>query len=158
MDIFFDSIVPNSVIDLISQMNRFFNVFLMNVATRDPTVLVEEEKEYAGQNPYSEDLIGQDWMTSDQQSEIEVLYKLNGTIGFRFTPDSLRLYVMRLTDEGRRLFGFSTDYLALGDNGRFDNNYLSDPPVEVCDIELPDPLLESYEIECNTSIMNHFSS
>ena len=50
---------------------------------------------------------------------MEAIYRSDGKIGFKFTSAGQRLFVLRLTDEGKRIFGWNHRYVALDANKQF---------------------------------------
>ena len=68
----------------------------------------------------------------------------DGNVGFYFSNDGAKLFVLKLTDHGKILFGETKPYIAVDANGLFRDvynvelNLVLDPPeLDVTDVDLP---------------------
>ena len=73
---------------------------------------------------------------------LQCVIRTDGKIGIAFSNDAQVLFVLKLTDEGKRIFGHTLDYLAVDDNASFVTPYrivTADPLVYNINIDIPDP-------------------
>jgi hypothetical protein len=54
---------------------------------------------------------------------LQAVFRPDGKIGFKFSTDGLSLFVLRLTDEGMRIFNHPLRYIALDAQGTFTSPY-----------------------------------
>ena len=62
------------------------------------------------------------------KTSIEAIFRCDGRIGFKFSENSHRLFVIKFTTEGKRIFGFNYDFVALNENKEF-TNYIDPQPT-----------------------------
>ena len=70
---------------------------------------------------------GEDWFYDVPDSPegnrvmncLQCIIRPDGKVGFRFSVDALKLFVIHFTEEGKRVFGFTRDYLAMNVDSRF---------------------------------------
>jgi len=123
-----------TVSQLVYQMNSFFRQLLVKLVTTeeffgDPESDSEDSAEDDPHFNTPTDFNKQpnsDWYTVQEsvigqriRSSIEAIYRSDGRIGFKFTPNGQLLFVLRLTDEGQRIFGWKHRYIAIDANNRF---------------------------------------
>ena len=110
-----------------------------------------------------------DWNNLNNREEISygvmAILRPDGRLGFAFSQAGVQLFVIRLTDHGKTIFNRSHHYIAVGDNGGFDNEYdiefVRDPLFGVDlnvlgDVELPDPIeLGGYICLLDNSMFSH---
>ena len=65
------------------------------------------------------------------QGALEGILRPDGKIGLKFTNDGFHMFVIKMTAEGKRIFGWGLDYIALDVNNTFDSVYLSGRTVQV---------------------------
>jgi len=66
-------------------------------------------------------------------SHIKIIFRSDGKLGFKYTHVGSALFVLHLTEEGQRVFGFDNRYIAPDENSKMhlylDGNYVrNDPP------------------------------
>ena len=61
----------------------------------------------------------------------------SGHIGFKFNPVGQRLFVLKFTEEGQRIFGHQ-EYLAIDDNQQFEMPYIVNDAVNLATLAEPD--------------------
>ena len=138
-----------NVVEFISQLSDFIRRFQQKAATID--ILQGANAHFFTQvipAVFTQD-IGDDWVDIDI-SELKVLYRSDGRVGIQFSMNALPLFVFHLTDAGKRIFGFTQDFVALDDLGSFTSSYLDLGQVA---IGLP-ALTEGYTVFSNHAIFN----
>ena len=124
-----------TVSQLVYQMNSFFRKLLVKLVTTeeffgDPETDSEDSESEADPHfmtPLDFDKQpNSDWYTVQEtvigkriRSSIEAIYRSDGRIGFKFTPHGQILFVLRLSDEGQRIFGWKHRYIAVDADNRF---------------------------------------
>ena len=76
---------------------------------------------------------GADWHTTVRatvrgnraQHALQMTFREDGRVGFRFTADAIKLFVIRLTDIGKRILGWPHRYIAWQPNGSFREPYMA---------------------------------
>ena len=145
-----------TVSQLVYQMNAFFRKYMVKLVTttRDfedgadwhdiPDEFKEQEESdwYDVQNTIVGKSVG---------AAIEAIYRSDGKIGFKFTPSGQQLFVLRLTDEGKRIFGWPHRYIAVDSDSEF-TPYLNGAGVVISSIPA---LTESIVCVTRNSIFNH---
>ena len=109
--------------DLVFQMNDFFRKFLSQLIcsgaawndAADQVHIVDEYKAVDDTDWY-EALTGND---HEVFSTLSAIYYSNGKIGFQFSTAGQIQFVIRLTDEAQRIFGFKEKYIGVDEAGTF---------------------------------------
>jgi hypothetical protein len=132
------------------QLNRFFRKGLSLNVKRGFTnydVLdtdnVPDLDNYEDDFPLLTDPGDRDWyelMTSETfqiQHFLQAIVTPSGLLGIKFSPIGQMLFVIKLTAEGKRVFGRTQDYIAVDDNDQFLMPYLDDDDVNLATLGLP---------------------
>jgi hypothetical protein len=64
-------------------------------------------------------------------SSLQAVFRPDGKIGFKFSADGLKLFVLKLTDDGQRIFNRTLRYIALDAQGTFESQYAAIVPPGV---------------------------
>jgi len=146
-----------TVSQLAYQMNAFFRQLFLRLLTAaqafaDGADYFDITEEFARQED-------EDWyrlpaaIYEGAGAAIEGIYRSDGKIGFKFSVSGQKLFVLRMTDEGKRIFGWQHRYIAIDANGRF-TPYVNDAGLVMS--TLPDPnLTEAIVGVMANSIFNH---
>ena len=151
-----------TVSQLVYQMNIFFREMCMRLAT----VVIpynNAQHQFAIPVAFTRQIV--DWFTGLNNADpietaLQAVFRPDGKLGFRFSVDGLKLFVLKLTDEGKRIFGRTQRYLALDSQGLFEENYeiLNHPVVADGSFaieDLPAAVTESYIFFCDNSMFSH---
>jgi len=153
-----------TVSQLVFQINGFFRRQLVKLVTTDE-VFEDDEKTFfpippdfgtqqeAGEPPPDWYAVQETDVGKRIRGAVEAIYRSDGKIGFKFTSAGQRLFVLRLTDEGKRIFGWKHRYIALDANKQF-TPYLDDDGVVISTLPTPN-LTESIVCVTANSIFNH---
>ena len=122
-----DIFIPQNVktvSQLVYQMNAFFRRLMVKLVTT--TEIFEDGVNHFNIPEDFEYFHNADWYTVQEtnrgqrvSTSIEAIYRSDGRVGFKFTPDGQLLFVLRLSDEGQRIFGWKHRYIALDENSKF---------------------------------------
>ena len=114
-----------SLSHLAFQLNRFFREFQLRITTAvlAPFDVVIHEYDRVGTEFERE--IGADWYTLDKDPQVTAVVRSDGRLGFKFGVDFQKLFILELSGEGQRIFGFKK-YLAVDPNGRWYEDYIVD--------------------------------
>ena len=122
-----DIFIPQNVktvSQLVYQMNAFFRRLMVKLVTT--TEIFEDGVNHFNIPEDFEYQADADWYTVQETNRgqrvstaIEAIYRSDGRVGFKFTPDGQILFVLRLSDEGQRIFGWKHRYIALDENNKF---------------------------------------
>jgi len=152
------SFVPQNVktvSQLVYQMNAFFRQLCLKLITA-PQVFADGVDYFDITNEFAHQAT--DWYAiletaKEASAAIQAIYRSDGKIGFKFSESGQKLFVVRMTDEGKRIFGWQHRYIAIDSNREF-TPYLSNVGVVIT--TLPDPnLTESILCVTANSIFNH---
>jgi len=139
-------------------MNLFFREMCMRLAT----VVIPYNNaihQFAIPVAFTRQIV--DWFTGLNnagpiETALQAVFRPDGKIGFRFSVDGLKLFVLKLTDEGKRIFGRTQRYLALDEDGLFEEDYdtffLGHAEANE---DLPAAVTESYIFFCDNSMFSH---
>jgi len=115
---------------LLSQMNNFFRRNLLSIIT-GTVPLPENNQVYAVPDEFTEEAKFDDWyemldtvVGAPVQTGLQAVYRSDGRFGIKFSVDAQKVFVIKLTDEGKRIFGFSREYVAVDVNETFTTDYL----------------------------------
>lgn len=121
--------------ELVYQMNAFFRRLLLTNAIKTgapATSFTETANQYAVPGEYDVDEKYDDWRdildtpTGEPiEDSIQVIYRSDGKIGIKFSHIAKSMFVLKLTDEGKRILGWELDYVSVGPNNTFATNYLT---------------------------------
>ena len=114
-----------SVSHLAFQLNRFFYEFQLRITTVVLSPFDATQHQYDRVGTVFEREIGADWYTLDKATHISAVVRSDGRLGFKFGTDFQKLFILKLTDEGQRIFGFKK-FLAIDNNGRWHEDYIVD--------------------------------
>lgn len=114
-----------SLSHLAFQLNRFFHDFQLRITTAALSAHDVTLHEYDRVGTAFEQEVGADWYTLDKAPQVRAVVRSDGRLGFRFSVDFQKLFIVELTEEGQRIFGFK-QYLAIDANGRWHENYLDE--------------------------------
>ena len=99
-----------------------------------------------------------DWysITTDAiQNALQCVFRPDGKVGFRFNIDGAKLFVIKLTDTGKRVFGTDNRYIALDSNGRFVSAYEDD--ADLVKEDLPAVITDGYIYYSTKSLFSHIN-
>jgi hypothetical protein len=147
-----------TVSQLVFQMNLFFREMCRRLAT-----VVSAHNNLIHQFPLPAEFVQQnvDWYTGLLNSEaiessLQAVFRSDGKIGFSFSPAGLKMFVLRLTDEGMRIFAHTKRYIALDAAGTFNSVYSGpNPIVEEALIDLPAAVTDSFIYVADNSLFSH---
>ena len=145
--------IPNNVkteVQFVFQLNEYFrNSFLRTIGDGSPGY---PENRGAPDAPYYQfDVpgdyavqVGEDWYFDCSDLDegervkggVQAIMRPDGTVGFHFSTDALKLFVVKFTEEGKRVFGYSGDYLAMNNTHTFVLPYIN-PLTNHVEITLP---------------------
>ena len=111
-----------SLSHLAFQLNQFFSEFQLRMTTAAMPLYDELLHQYERVGTEFERELGADWYTLDKATQISVIVRSDGRLGFKFGVDFQKLFLLRFTEEGQRIFGFKK-YLAIDNNGNWDSDY-----------------------------------
>jgi len=116
-------------------MNTFFRKLLLNLVSSEDTFLTAAQGDvfaipdiYIPLNlPYTDwyDMQGTDVGIPIQRS-LEAVYRCDGRIGIKFSAEAIPMFVIHLTKEGKRILGWSKDFLVVDQNNTFESAYLAE--------------------------------
>ena len=112
-----------SLSHLAFQLNRFFNEFQLRITTSPLEQFDVVMHEYDRVGTEFEREIGADWYTLDKDTQISAVIRSDGRLGFKFGVDFQKLFILELSEEGQRIFGFKK-YLAIDNNSRWYEDYI----------------------------------
>ena len=147
-----------TVSQLVYQMNAFFRQRLVKLVTS--TIPFDDGGDWYDVPDEFNKQANSDWYTVQStevgqkiSGAIEAIYRSDGRIGFKFSPSGQKLFVIRFSDEGKRIFGWGERYIAIDSLKTF-TSYLDGTGDVISSI--PDPALTE-AIVCVTpnSIFNH---
>ena len=85
---------------------------------------------------------------------IQAVVQPDGRIGFKFSPNALSLFVLKLTEEGQRIFAHTDNYIAMDNNGQFELSAYA--PAGVVLFDLPNPMVAEPRLFFTTnSLFSH---
>ena len=157
-----------TVSQLVYQMNAYFRQMLLKLVTSDEDF--EDGPTYYDVPNDFDPLVANDWYTVQDSvlgkrisSTVEAIYRSDGRIGFKFTPDGQKLFVLRLTDEGQRIFGWKHRYIAIDENKKFTeyfnieirNDGMGDYEMGLVSSNLPAGVTESAVCVTENPVFNH---
>jgi len=155
-----------TVSQLVYQMNHFFRRQLVKLTTTTQDFLAGGDH-HAVPADFAKQPANSDWYKVQGEGAgerasgaIEAIYRSDGKIGFKFTPNGQSLFVLRLSDEGKRIFGWDHRYIAMDANNRF-SPYLTfaiagGHNVGTVTSDIPDPnLTENVICFTRNPIFNH---
>jgi len=115
---------------LLSQMNNFFRRNLLSIIT-GTVPLPENADVYDVPDDFQDEAKFDDWYEmldtvagASVQTALQAVYRSDGRFGIKFSVDAQKLFVIKLTDDGKRIFGFANDFVALDTNNKFKDPYL----------------------------------
>jgi len=118
------------VLELVAQINHFLRSKLLQSTSSSAPLYNNTAGRYQYGRPA--DFVRQnlDWFGRDDargtrlKFAITCLFRADSSIGFQFTVDGLKLFVIKFTEAGKELFGYPRDYLALGVDVNGDGKWL----------------------------------
>jgi hypothetical protein len=132
LDVHFAKFTPQNVRSLshlASQVNQFFREFQLRITVAAMPVFNAARHEYNRVGTQFAQELAADWYTLNKETQVSVIVRSDGRLGFKFTPDFQKFFVLKFTEEGRRIFGFK-DFLAIDNNGEWDSDYIqNDEPA-----------------------------
>ena len=111
-----------SLSHLAFQLNQFFEEFQLRITTAAMPAFDANIHEYARVGTEFARELGADWYILDKATQISAVVRSDGRIGFKFGVDFQKLFLLRFTEEGQRIFGFK-EYLAIDNNGGWNSDY-----------------------------------
>jgi len=148
-----------TVSQLVYQINAFLRERLVKLTTTDEDFddggdWYDIPAEFASQPENSDWYKKQTTVVGQSvRSAVEAIYRSDGRVGFKFSPSGQKLFVLRLSAEGKRIFGWNHRYIAVDNQKRF-TAYIN-PAGQVIS-SLPNPnLTESIVCVTANSIFNH---
>lgn len=169
----FTSFTPQSV-RTVSQLVYQANTMLREMCQRLATVVIPNDPalhQFVNPPAFAQQ-VGVDWFSGLQnpvggpdnvkaiKTALQVVFRPDGKLGFRFSVDGLKLFVIRLTDEGQRVFGRTQRYIALDNQGEFNVDYEVPaviPNLPTVSVNLPVAPTEAYIFICDNSMFSHIS-
>ena len=150
-----------TVSQLVYQMNTFFREMLQRVVTSNPNLqYVAASHQYAIPADFAHQNV--DWFTGLVNPEpietaVQIIFRPDGKLGFRFSVAGLKLFVLKLTAEGKRIFARTQRYIALDAAATFDSEYETDHPILGLSAvqNLPANIVESYILVVDDSLFSH---
>ena len=91
------------------------------------------------------------------QTALQAVFQPDGKIGFRFSVDGVKLFVIRLTSEGKRIFGRTSNYIAVDNNGNFTLDYDVGILLPQVALDLPAQITDAYILICDNSLFSHIN-
>ena len=144
--------------ELVYQMNAFFRRMLLkqvtsgNLAGGAPKYALPDLYNAQDNEDWYDVLYAGDGPAISQS--IEAIYRCDGRIGFKFSPAAQTTYVIKLSAEGKRIFGW-IDYIAVDHLNSFEENYLYEHNgIQFVNIAAPN-LTEDIVCVVNNSVFNH---
>ena len=132
-----------TVSQLVYQMNAFFRQRLVKLVTS--TIPFDDGGDWYDVPDEFNKQANSDWYTVQStelgqkiSGAIEAIYRSDGRIGFKFSPSGQKLFVIRFSDEGKRIFGWGERYIAIDSLKTF-TSYLDGTGDVISSI--PDPAL-----------------
>ena len=154
-----------TVTQFVYQANRFFRELCQRLVTKVIPDLDLHQYAVVDMNFFPRQDV--DWYTVDTvavKQAIQCVFRPDGKVGFRFTVDGVKLFVIKLTDAGKRIFGSDNRYIAVDSNGQFKLPYDEyragnppDPDGFYADQNLPDPITDGYIYYSTTSLFSHIN-
>jgi len=146
-----------TVSQLLFQMNRFFREMCRRLATVAIPYNVLQHQ-YVVPATFNQQNV--DWFSGLVAAEpietaLQAVFRPDGKIGFRFSVDGLRLFVIKLSDEGQRIFARTQRYIALDQNGQFNINYAVGLLQPQANSALPAAVTEGYILVIDNSLFSH---
>ena len=124
-----------SLSHLAFQLNRFFREFQQRITIADMDAFDGNVHEYDRVGTEFDQEADDDWYTLQKDTQVSAVVRSDGRLGFKFGQDFQKLFLLKMTAEGQRIFGFK-EYLAIDNNGGWDSDYL-DPVNELPAFNLP---------------------
>ena len=152
--------------DLVYDMNRFFREFLRRIVTKDlsDTNAINQITQYVV--PASFQQQNTDWYTGNLaniEQHLQAIFRSDGRIGIKMSPDAMSLFVLRFSETGQRIFN-TNEYLAVDVGGTFDTtpfvetNLVVLPHQREVLFNLPDPMVTESLIKfMDNSVFSHIS-
>ena len=139
-----------TVSQLLYQMNTFFQELCLRCVSTGLQYDVQDHQ-YAIPGNFATQ--AEDWNNLQHADVIKqglmAILRPDGKIGFYFSNDGVKLFVLKLTDRGKTLLGETKPYIAVDENGLFSDTYnvelnlvLVPPELDVSDVDLPGALDE----------------
>ena len=151
-----------TVSDLLYQMNIFFQEMCKRLAT---VVIPHQNALHQFAVPLAFNRQLADWYSglvnpapgfiNPIDTAIQAIFRPDGKIGFRFSVDGVKLFVIRLTDQGQRVFSRTQRYIAVDHNGTFTLDYSLAVLLPQVAEDLPAAITEPYILICDDSLFSH---
>ena len=147
-----------TVSQLVYQMNAFFRNRLVKLVTTDEEFVdgpdwYDVPTEFAQQADLDWYVVKETDVGKSIRAAVEAIFRSDGKVGFKFSPSGQKLFVLRFTDEGKRIFGWEHRYIAVDDQNDF-TAYVNDEGEVISN--LPEPnLTEAIVCVTKNSIFNH---
>ena len=148
-----------TVSQLVYQMNVFFREMCMRLAT-EAIPYNAAQHQFAVPPAFTQQNV--DWYSGlvnpdPIETALQAVFRPDGKLGFRFSIEALKLFVIKLSDEGKRIFGRTQRYLALDDQGLFVEDYETEHPIlgSTAIVDLPAQLTQPYIFFCTNSMFSH---
>ena len=121
--------------ELVYQMNSFFRKLLLSLVTSQ----YDFGQAQLGEDVYPipaiyepEDLQYDDWyqlrdtvLGDPIQTSLEAVFRCDGRIGIKFSAEAIPMFALKLTTEGKRIFGWFDDFVVVDVDNMFRQNYLT---------------------------------
>lgn len=121
--------------ELVYQMNSFFRKLLLSLVTSQD----DFGQAQLGNDVYAipaiyepEDLPYDDWyqlrdtvLGDPIQTSLEAVFRCDGRIGIKFSAEAIPMFALKLTTEGKRIFGWDQDHMVVDQNNGFEGEYLT---------------------------------
>ena len=122
---------------LLYQMNLFFRELCQRLVSQglvfDALVHPEDVPDNLEQQAHDwNELVNINNRLHNVRTTLQGVVRTDGKLGIAFSNDAQVLFVLNLTDKGKRIFGHTLDYLAVDDNSSFTTPYLNvvDPDAD----------------------------
>ena len=112
----------STVLELVAQINHFLRSKLLQSTSLGVNAYDNTAGRYQYGLPVDFARVNDDWYTRNDAPSNRLKYAItcvfrgDGSVGFEFSVDGLKLFVIKFTELGKELFGYENDYLALGVN------------------------------------------
>jgi len=146
-----------TVSQLVYQMNLFFREMCMRLATK-AIPYNNAIHQFAVPATFNQQNV--DWFSGlvnpdPIETALQAVFRPDGKLGFRFSVDGLKLFALKLSDEGKRIFGRAQRYIALDQNGQFNVDYEVGVLLPISNSSLPAALTQAYILFCENSMFSH---
>ena len=128
-----------TISQLLHQMNHFFRKKVLQAVT-SATVWIDDAT--VNNHPIVLDQNqANDWFgilntaegLEGGQTALQAIYRSDGKIAIKFSPAAQQMFVLRMTDEGKRILGWSQRHIAIDDDNDFKEEYVPDTQVASAD-------------------------